>query len=275
MKTIEIPRIGTVPVKPSARNLFFLARLAAWPFLAIGGFGLAATAIPFLTSSHEESTEMLPRVLLGFALSGALLGIGALIRFGAGKLIGRRFFSADWFIVMANAVGANNGGLAREAAAALVERKPEGSPDFLMTAEAYKLLAEQDGQNWSKMLSMLDQAKQQGHESFELELDRALALQNLSRFDEAIAICDEFIPSESELTLDFYSIKAASLQGTGRLDEALVAWEAIESAATQTIGQIQQGRVPLGDGKSAAVERARLTRIQGEASQHKEELLKG
>jgi hypothetical protein len=80
------------------------------------------------------------------------------------------------------------------------------------------------------------------------------------------------VPSTSG---EVYSIKAASLEGTDQVDEALVAWEAIESAATQTVEQIQQGRVTGGDGESTAAKTARMHSIQWEASQHKKKLLKG
>ena len=76
---------------PWLRFLAVGLHILSWPFLFIGGIGLASTVVLFLLTNTQRMTDqeiwpMLLRFVLGVVLAGAFIGIGALLRFLARKV---------------------------------------------------------------------------------------------------------------------------------------------------------------------------------------------
>jgi tetratricopeptide (TPR) repeat protein len=221
MKTIEIPAIGKVQSCSRAKNLYYFGRWISSPLFLIGGLILGYAFYLSISeySNNTHSIDPLYLILL-IGAGGVLIGLGSLIRMVLLKSAGRYFQPYDWFEIMNTFLGEGKNESAYMAATNLVKCNSNTIPEMLIISTGHLILAEKHGKidHWNKLISILDKIIEEGYNHTSVKTDKAFALENLSKYEEALIVCNDVLSADADPHA--YLIKTNCLIKLNRLELA-------------------------------------------------------
>lgn len=162
-RVIDIPGIGSIRVRHSVGLAQLLTQHVAAGFLILGSIGLGTVIkIGCKESTNEiDAGQDLNKMLAGLLMSGCLLSIGALLKWGAKRIRKSLFLSGEWFLFLENSIRRGQISAAKEAANRLINvAVPSNATGAKMLAHAHTFLALQDPSDRSHLAtarSLLEQ----------------------------------------------------------------------------------------------------------------------
>lgn len=239
MTTNTLPTMLETRQSPVARAAY---RAVAQVSRAVAGIGGLLLLVAVFVHLRTEVSDPTPKsgayygsIFTLLFVAGGIIAIAALIQLAGRHVLGRSLFPGDWMAIMLAEQQKGRPGFAVQAARMLVEQKPENTAEQLMVARGHLLLAEYGGEprSWAAALAIFEALDGAEANDPEVLADRALALQKLARFGEAIEVCDRVLVTAKTPPSHVVFIKALCQEGQGDSDAAAVTLEELRASASQ------------------------------------------
>jgi tetratricopeptide (TPR) repeat protein len=238
METIEIQSIGKLKVKSGkwAMTTIKIVLILRLPILLIGALS-TGTAIVLALYPVEAFEDIVNYKLFAAVVGIVLLAIGNLMKFIAVRFFSKFIHPYTWYVSMQKAT-IDNANDFYSYAINLKECKSTDVQDMILISFGLVVVAMQNQEvkkNWDELLNISDYILEHGYNSDIIKINKALALEKLSRYEEAISICDEIISINSEPIPDSYFIKANALIRLNQLDSAIILLNEIQNIYSKSL----------------------------------------